>query len=70
MWFEMQLSAQSSLQKLNVVNSCQKHAELDITLLESCPIFLYFFSLCQLFLLGLSLSWFHFLIFGGGYSDR
>ena len=24
MWFQMQLSAQSSLQKLNVVNSCQK----------------------------------------------
>ena len=44
MWVEMEPSAQSSFQKLNIDNSCQKHAKLDITFLKSCPIllFLYF----------------------------
>ena len=41
MWVEMQPSAQPLLQKLNGDNSCQKHANLDITFLKPCPILLY-----------------------------
>ena len=53
MWVEMQPSDQPYFQQLNVDNSCQKHAKLDITFLNSCPILLYFFSLCQIFWLRL-----------------
>ena len=51
---ETQPSAQSSFQKLNVDNSCHKHQKLDITILTSCPILLYFFNFHQIFWLGLS----------------
>ena len=53
LWVEMQPIGQPSFQKLEIDNSCQKHAKLDITFLKSCPILLYFFSLCQIFWLGL-----------------
>ena len=53
-WVETQPSCQSPLQKLNVDNTWQKRKELYITFLKFCPIFLYLFSLCQIFLLGLS----------------
>ena len=53
MGVETQSSDQSSFQKVNGDNNCQKHAKLDITFLKSCPILLYFFSLCQIFWLGL-----------------
>ena len=52
MWMETQPSAQSS-QKLNVDNSCQKHAKLDIKFLKFFPILLSFFTLCQILWLGL-----------------
>ena len=54
MWVETKPNCQSPLQKLNVDNTWQKHKELYITFLKFCPILLYFFSLCQIFLLGLS----------------
>ena len=53
MWVEMQPSAKSFFQKLNVDNSCQKHTKLDVRFLKSCPILLYFFTLCQIFCPGL-----------------
>ena len=51
---ETQPSAQFSFQKLNVENTYQKHAKLDIAFLKSCSILLYFFSLCQKIWLALS----------------
>ena len=53
MWVETQPSAQTSFQKLNIDNSCRRKAQLDITFLKSCPILLYFFTLCQIFCPGL-----------------
>ena len=45
MWVKRQCSAQSSFKKLNVNDSYQKHAKLDITFLKSCPVLMYFFKL-------------------------
>ena len=53
MWVQMQPNALHSSLKLKVENSCQKHVKLDITFLNSCPILHYFFSLWQIFWLGL-----------------
>ena len=53
MWVQTQLNAQFSFQKLNVDDSCQKHAKLDILFLKSCPILLCLFTLCQIFCPGL-----------------
>ena len=54
MWVETQPSVQASFQKLNVDNSCQKNTKLDITFSKSCLILLHFFTLWQIFCLGLS----------------
>ena len=53
MWVETQPSAQSSIQNLTLIIGIKKQAKLDITFLKSCPILLCFFSLCQIFWLGL-----------------
>ena len=46
MWVEAQPSAKSPFHKLNGDNSCEKkNANVDI-FLKSCPILLYFFTLC------------------------
>ena len=44
MWVETQPSAQSPFQKLNIDNSCKKHANLDATIeaLSNFTVFLYF----------------------------
>ena len=74
MWMEMQNSAQSSFQKLNNDNSCQKTRKIryyTFEVLSTFSVFLQFVP--DIFLLGLQLSWFYFLIFDGGltrYSDR
>ena len=54
MWAETQASAQSSFYKLNVENSCRKRRKFRYYIFEACPTLLYFFSLHQLFWLGLS----------------
>ena len=50
MWVETQPSTtQSSFQKLNVNNSCQKARKIRYYVLKYCPILLYYFTLCQIF---------------------
>ena len=65
MWIETQASVQSFFQKLNVDNSCQKNKQIQILhfiqilyyiilfryFIKSCPILLYFFTLCLIFCL-------------------
>ena len=65
MWIETQASVQSFFQKLNVDNSCQKNTQIQILhfiqilyyiilfryFIKSCPILLYFFTLCLIFCL-------------------
>ena len=54
-WVETQPSAQSLFQKLNLAIAVKKHAQTDIKFFLSCPVFLDFSILFQIFCLGLQL---------------
>ena len=52
MWVGTQPRDQSTCERLDIQNSShenvKKHAKFNIILLKSCPILLYFFTLCQI----------------------
>ena len=57
MWVERQPKVQSSFQKLNVDNSCQKTRKIRyyiFEILSSFTVLCNFFTLCQIFCVGLS----------------
>ena len=56
MWVQTQPNAQSSLQKLNNDNSCQKTRKIRYFIFEGLPNFIVLFTLCQIFCPGLQIE--------------